>query len=296
MKIDIHHQVTYRYSRPVFLEPFTIRLRPRCDYAQQLDMFDLRIDPPPAGRNELVDAHGNVVTHAWFDGLTEALNLEVRGAVNTLLTNPFDYLLEPSAAQKLPFDYPDPTAAALSACLKRQTADQIVGQLTERALDCAQGRTQAFLDALLSDINEHCEKIERHDGPPWSPQVTWDQQAGACRDLALLFIEACREVGLAGRFVSGYHYVSPPPDQPQLHAWAEVYLPGAGWRGYDPSLGLVVQDQYIALAAGALPVEAAPTLGSYRGSGVDSVLDFRVELNGPSASPDARHAEPPDAV
>lgn len=178
----------------------------------------------------------------------------------------------------------------MKACLNRQTTDQVPSRLAEKMIEQSGGQTQAFLNHLLTAIHEHCRKIERTDGAPWSPDVTWQKQAGACCDLALVFVEACRSAGLAGRFVSGYHYVDPPPDQPQLHAWAEVYLPGAGWRGYDPSLGLVVQDQYIALAAGALPEEAAPTQGSYRGSGVSSAMDFALQLIALDASP----AGPPD--
>jgi len=104
------------------------------------------------------------------------------------------------------------------------------------------------------------------------------RKEGACRDLAVLFMDICRSLGLAARFVSGYKYSPDTPDQHELHAWAEVYLPGAGWRGYDPSWGLAVADHHVALAAGPAPQDAMPVTGTFRGTDVLSSLDYSVEI------------------
>ncbi len=112
------------------------------------------------------------------------------------------------------------------------------------------------------------------------------RKEGSCRDLAVLFIETCRSVGIAARFVSGYHTVQPWQGARQLHAWAEIFLPGAGWRGYDPSQGLAVADQHIAIAAGATPQLAAPVTGSFRGNGVQSSFTAEIEIRAlPESTP-----------
>ena len=109
--------------------------------------------------------------------------------------------------------------------------------------------------------------VVRPHGAALSPEATWGERTGACRDLAPLFNEVCRLVGLPARFVSGYGY-SDFLDERHLHAWSEVYLPGAGWRGFDPTIGLAVADRHIAVAAARDPEDTAPTSGTYRGTGL----------------------------
>ncbi|HEV2448249.1 MAG TPA: transglutaminase-like domain-containing protein, partial [Candidatus Sulfopaludibacter sp.] len=108
--------------------------------------------------------------------------------------------------------------------------------------------------------------VVREDGPPLPPDVTLREGAASCRDLAVLFCAACRAHRLAARFVSGYERAAAFEEQSEMHAWAEVYLPGGGWRGYDPSRGLAVSTGHIAVAAAADPQLAAPIIGAYRGS------------------------------
>ena len=121
--------------------------------------------------------------------------------------------------------------------------------------------------------------IVRHEGEPQPPLVTLTQGQGACRDYTVLFLEVCRIVGLAGRFVSGYFGGEPENEERHLHAWAEVYLTNAGWRGYDSMFGLAVADQHIALAAGATPSLAAPTTGTFRGTGVSYRMTTAISMN-----------------
>jgi transglutaminase-like putative cysteine protease len=110
-----------------------------------------------------------------------------------------------------------------------------------------------------------------------------EQRQGACRDLAVLFIDACRCVGLAARFVSGYQDAYRSMGKRDLHAWAEVYLPGAGWRGYDPTRGLAVADHHVAIAAAADPQNTAPVTATYRGSNVEAELITEVSIESQSA-------------
>jgi transglutaminase-like putative cysteine protease len=134
---------------------------------------------------------------------------------------------------------------------------------------------------FLSELNQRiyctCKYYVRETGAPLPPGITWSQQAGSCRDLAVLFMAACRAVGLACRFVSGYQEGDPDTPERDLHAWAEVYLPGAGWRGYDPTQGLVTSDRHIPLVASAWPGQAAPVSG-VRSGGARSVLKYQIAL------------------
>ncbi len=118
----------------------------------------------------------------------------------------------------------------------------------------------------------------REHGAPRPGEDTLARKEGSCRDLTLLFIEACRSLGIAARFVSGYHAGAPDQGPRYLHAWAEVYLPGAGWRGYDPSHGLAVAQQHVAIAAAATPQLAAPVSGKVRGDDFTSSLEAQIDI------------------
>jgi transglutaminase-like putative cysteine protease len=140
-------------------------------------------------------------------------------------------------------------------------------------------RTIDFLFELCAALHRELRFIARPDGAPWTSDETLLRGEGACRDLAVVFIDACRGVGLAARFVSGYKLeLDRIEENADLHAWAEVYLPGGGWRGYDPSLGLVVADRHVAVAASCEPELAAPTTGSFRGTGAIGRMTAQVRL------------------
>ena len=127
-------------------------------------------------------------------------------------------------------------------------------------------------------IQERVNYTQRHHGPPWPAGRTLRERVGSCRDLAVLMIECCRCIGLPARFVSGYHLVEPKPDRYDLHAWAEVYLPGAGWRGFDPSGIGAVDERYIPLASSSNPELTAAVSGSFSGPpGVVSEFSWQIE-------------------
>jgi transglutaminase-like putative cysteine protease len=289
MLFHIKHATRYRYSRPVFCDPMTIRLRPREDAAQRLLRYNLWIDPQPAGMSEYVDVDGHTATQVWFDQPMTTLSIVVSSTVQTLRENPFNYLLSPDATL-IPLQYPGGLREALSAYLQQGEPEKDVVAAANVLMARCDGRLPQFLTELNQWLHDDFQRYVRLDGPPLAPPETLAARNGSCRDLAVLFIAICRSVGLAARFVSGYHEREGTDGKRHLHAWAEVYLPGAGWRGYDPVEGLAVADRHVALAAGAWPELAAPTFGTFRGNGAESSLETQLIIR---ASDSADPLEPP---
>ena len=281
---DIAHTTTYHFSRPVHLESHTIRLRPRCDASQRLDRFELLIEPRPAGLSEHLDLEGNCVAQAWFIGVGDSLAVMARSRVETLRPNPFDYVLGDPSADRLPMAYVDPLEPSLAPYRLRDEPDASVDRFAGSVADEAGGRPLTFLTALNRRIFQMCQVTIREEGAPLPPRVTLAERRGACRDLAVLFVDACRALGLGARFASGYHQESPETEKRDLHAWAEVYLPGGGWRGYDPTHGLAVADRHVVLAAGAHPDQAAPIAGTFRGAGVSSRMHAEILIGFPDGA------------
>ena len=275
MTITVRHTTTYAFGAPVFLEPHVIRLHPRAGAAVRVLDFTLDIEPAPAVRADNLDLDGNVVTHAWFEGLTETLAVRTRAAVETLVTDPFRFLTV-APDRPLPYAYPAQLANRLRPC--RAAPDAAHPVVRELALDAARVSSRdplAFPLDLARRLHGEFALERRPEGPPLPPAETAARRRGACRDLAVLFIECCRAMGLAARFASGYAFTgSGRPND--LHAWAEVYLIGGGWRAYDPSYGLAVADRHVTVAAAPDPRDAAPVSGSFRG---DAEARLHVELD-----------------
>jgi transglutaminase-like putative cysteine protease len=283
MLFTIEHTTEYHFNRPVFFEPHQLRLQPRTDGAQRLVRFDLRIEPTPAGMTHCIDTEGNVVTLAWFDDVHDHMVLRAVSEVETLRENPYDFLLTTNNC-RLPIGYQPWELTQLSAALKRAGVPIHVDparELAEQLRECARGEAVPFLTRLVETIYERFRLIHREQGGPWTPAITIEQRQGACRDLATLFIDICRAVGLAARFVSGYQEGDVDQDKRYMHAWAEVYLPDAGWRGFDPAHGLAVADRHVAIAASADPQRAAPVTATFRGSNVEAEMssDVVIETN-----------------
>jgi transglutaminase-like putative cysteine protease len=140
------------------------------------------------------------------------------------------------------------------------------------------GDAQAFVLELTRILHQRFPRVIREHGDPWDSPVTLERGEGSCRDLAVLYMAVARSQGFAARFVSGYNTVPGENDVHDLHAWAEVYLPGGGWRGFDPTIGMAVADRHIAVAAGALAEQAAPVSGTYAGHAT-SKLDTYVTIS-----------------
>ncbi len=280
-KLHIHHRISYRYSEPVFLEPITIRLCPRADATLRLRTYQLLIDPEPTGDNGIIDSAGNVAQLAWFEGQHDHLTITATSELEHLSFDPFGYLVTDVDALQCPVAYEQPLAAMLQPYLQttEERSQAMVGFSQE--LMARSGRhTQDLLMNMVMVISERWQTIQRPSGPAWPSEKTLTTHQASCRDLAVLMINLCRHVGLAARFVSGYHHSAEMdlPDDKQLHAWVEVYLPGAGWRGYDPSYGVAVAGKHIALAAAPEPDGAAATSGSFRRTGASSTIDFEIDI------------------
>jgi transglutaminase-like putative cysteine protease len=258
----ISHNTRYIYNQAVYLKPHLVRLRPRCDGWQKLLNFSLSVTPEPAGVWQIRDLEGNDVIQLWFTQATEQLLIEMRAEVETYQENPFNYLLEPWAL-KLPIDYPSSLASLLAPYLNPYSVihDPVAAHLARDIAHQVHGETLSFLATLNQHLYDNCDYIVRATGEPWQAGITWNTNQGSCRDLAVLFMDVCRAVGLAARFVSGYQEGDLDQEERDLHAWAEVYLPGGGWCGYDPTHGLAVSDRHIPLVASALPAHAAPIVG-----------------------------------
>jgi transglutaminase-like putative cysteine protease len=287
MQYQISHTTTYTYTQPVTLFPHLIRLRPRSDSSQTLTSFSILVTPPPLQECQIVDLEGNDTIKIWFEPkLIEQLTVQIVAQVETHRTNPFDYLLEPWAMH-LPLDYPASLLAQLKPYLMGQqagysgTIDPIAVQLAQEIAQQTNGSVALFLAELNQRIYNHCKYTIRETGDPLPPGITWAQKVGSCRDVTVLLIEVCRAAGLAARFVSGYQEGDADSIDRHLHAWAEVYLPGAGWRGFDPTHGLAVADRHIALVASAFPEYAAPISGSFnRSGGAQSQMTYQLLIQG----------------
>ncbi|MBW4659941.1 MAG: transglutaminase family protein [Drouetiella hepatica Uher 2000/2452] len=283
MRYQITHTTFYSYDRPVLLSPHIIRLRPRCDVQQKLHSFSLQLDPPPKQMSENVDLDGNAILKAWFTEEPIAqFTLEAISEVETLCHNPFVYMMEPWAVS-LPMDYPSSILSRLQSYLQPYWSNPFSqGAIDPEAMMLAQdiwqatNSTTAFLNELNQRIYKNCGYGMRETGSPLPPGITWRSKQGSCRDYAVLFMEVCRAVGIASRFVSGYQEGDPDSSDRHLHAWAEVYLPGAGWRGYDPTHGLVVSDRHIPLIASASAEDTAPVSGKLKTLGVNSSMRYEL--------------------
>lgn len=288
MIFHIQHTSTYRYERPVFLEPHVIRLCPRGTGAQRVLRFVLEIEPEPSGLSYGLDVHGNSFAYAWFNEMTDHLIIRADLNVRTFRSNPYDFYFDPGDLA-LPIEYDATITPALQVYRQTQRSsilDDGMRQFADSILDQSDGIAAQFLPQLSLKLNSLIKTTHRPDGLPLSPKDTWQSREGACRDIAVLFIALCRYMGLAARFVSGYQEGDSDADQRELHAWAEVYLPGIGWRGYDPTLGVAVADRHVALAAADLPSAAAAVTGRYRGTGISSTfqadIHMRLESDPPS--------------
>jgi transglutaminase-like putative cysteine protease len=280
MLFHIRHALRYAYERPVFLEPTILRLTPRSDPAQQLIHHALAISPEPNGSSRVLEADGGEAVVLWFDPLQESLSIEVDMVVRTLRDNPFAWIVTDPRALRLPAAYADNETLSLGPCLQgsRPIAEPVRRWAAELA-EAVEGSTTEFLIHLADTIHHGFHHIGRPDGEPMAAAETLAGRTGACRDTAMLYVEACRSLGLAARFVSGYSMHHPEEvSEHELHAWAEVYVPGGGWRGYDPSLGLAVADGHVALTAAPDHRLAAPVSGRYRGTGVNSSMRYAVEV------------------
>jgi transglutaminase-like putative cysteine protease len=276
MRVSVLHSTVYRYSREVQLGPHAFRLRPRDDASQRLLSYELELDPQPAGRPLTLDQDGNVVINAWFNRPTQMLTVQSRFEAETLRKNAFDFVISEPGLLKIPAVYPEILRPSLAGYAAATFVPGVVHEYARSVAREAQWVTMDFLTTLTSEMFRLYNHITRDEGAPQPSDVTLSSRTGSCRDLAVLFADACRAMGLAARFVSGYEREAAGSIPAYMHAWVEVYLPGGGWRGYDPTRGLALTNTHISVAASFFPQLATPISGSFAG---DAVATMETVIN-----------------
>ncbi|NNJ90306.1 MAG: transglutaminase family protein [Gammaproteobacteria bacterium] len=276
MKFLIQHNTHYRYSRPVILGPQDLRFYPREDGSLRVINFQLNIAPAPLGRNDHQDLEGNRVTQVWFENETDHFDIQLNMQVETLRHNAFDFILEPEA-EVLPINHVEDFIITQGYLERIEIDDTVTAFATELARS-VNNNTLDFLNALNQKLFADYNHIHRDSGVPQSPAHTLQTRHGACRDLAVLFIDCCRSVGIAARFASGYQKGDIQSERRHLHAWPEIYLPGAGWIGFDPTHGIAIADTHVTIAAAAHSRDTMPVIGNFNGKGVSSTLKYMVQI------------------
>jgi transglutaminase-like putative cysteine protease len=224
-------------------------------------------------------AGGDTITRARFLGETDRLTVIATSEVETFSPPLLEACLDEQMAQ-LPVQIgklnPD-LLSNLQGWLPNGQHDAAAVDVAQEALMGSDGRSLNFLQQLVEVIQDRVKYTQRHVGPAWPAGRTLKERVGSCRDLAMLMIECCRSVGLPARFVSGYHLVEPKPERYDLHAWAEVYLQGAGWRGFDPSGMGAIDERYIPVATSSRSDLTAAVSGTFSGPpGVESELEWDI--------------------
>ena len=282
MRAELTHCLTYRYEAPVQLGEHRLCLRPRAQGHQRLIHHTLQITPEPFHSHELLAASGDAIERVRFRGSTDLLQLEARSLVETRQAAPLLTCfngLEPSLPYPRGLLNHD-LLGALEGWLPNGQHDPSAVELAQDALMGSNHQVLPFLQQLMEMIQDRVKYTQRHVGPAWPAGRTLRERVGSCRDLAMLMMECCRSVGLPARFVSGYHLAEPAPETYDLHAWTEIYLPGAGWRGFDPSAGSEISSRYIVLASSSKPDLSAAVQGSFTGPpATTSHLSWTIEAD-----------------
>lgn len=263
MKMTATHTTIYRYETPVYLEPHIFRLQPRMTSSQRLLTFQLQFAPVPSGTTECLDQDGNLALNAWFAGATCELSVTSQFTVEMLRENPFDYVIT-GESLTLPLWYREPLSAALAPYRQIANVAAPVQQFARAIASETQCNALTFLTALTQRIFRSFRPVFRLDGPPWTPDRTLSLGEGPAAISRFCFATLAASWG-SPRGSSAGMSVRPPQDS-YMHAWAEVYLPCIGWRGYDPARGVAVSNRHVAVAAGFDPELASPVAGWYSGS------------------------------
>jgi len=270
--VALHHVTRYRYDRRVNLSPQIVRLRPAPHCRTPILSYSLRIEPEPHFINWQQDPFANHLARLVFPEKTDVFTVTVDLVAQMSVYNPFDFFLEPSA-EHYPFRYEADLAHDLAPYLARDPATPLFDQLIKSVSRDTQ-RTIDFLVGLNQRLQNDISYLIRLEPGVQTPEETLRLRSGSCRDTGWLLVQLLRHLGLAARFVSGYLIQLKPDvkaldgpsgaevDFTDLHAWCEVYLPGAGWIGLDPTSGLMAGEGHIPVACTPEPSTAAPVSGA----------------------------------
>jgi transglutaminase-like putative cysteine protease len=269
LPVALLHRTSYRYDRPVMLGPQIVRLRPAPHTRAPVQSYALTVTPVPGSLHWHQDPQGNFLAKVLFSEPVTQFDLVVALSVDMTIGNPFDFVLEPEAAV-WPIRYPDWLAQELAPL---RTLGAPNAPLTGLLLELPR-ETQPAIDMLVGLnrlVQTRIAYVTRMDPGVQTPAETLELRSGSCRDSAWVLVELLRRLGYAARFVSGYLIQladdakpagTDNRDRADLHAWAEVYLDGAGWIGFDTTSGLMTGEGHIPLAAAVTPTRAAPVSGS----------------------------------
>ncbi|PLY01442.1 MAG: cysteine protease [Desulfuromonas sp.] len=263
----IIHRTYYNFSSTVQLEPHALRLRPREGHELRIESSSLEISPPATLRWQR-DAEDNSIAIATFTTPAKQLAVESNVIIQQYNQEPLDFLLA-GYATNFPFAYTPEDSVLLSpylGTLPGNIGNPLSAWVARLCPAGEQIQTYTLLQRLCAQIQQQMTYQIREEPGVRTAMETLSLQSGSCRDFANLFLEAARHLGLAARFVSGYLHA--PPSAANFgatHAWAEVYLPGAGWKGFDPTLGKIVGTDHIAVAVARWPESVPPIAGSFIG-------------------------------
>ncbi|MFC5051867.1 transglutaminase domain-containing protein [Rubritalea spongiae] len=292
MKVKIKHRTSYQYAGEVNFGEHVLLLRPLDNHRRHVDHFE--VETVPASTQRWVrDAYGNVELVCNF-GLTESRLLEfvTHIEVSLLDDNPFDFILE-SYATSYPFSYQEPDARALLPYMGGSGATRgalrVLDWLNyELKIPSVHENVVQFLSDLNGYVRRDIAYVRRDEEGIQTPDTTLTLRSGSCRDMAVLYISAVRKLGFAARFVSGYLFDPEVGDAGEhafnravgsMHAWAEVYLPGAGWKGFDPTNGILANAYFIPSAVSHEPSAVDPIQGKYFAQqSVSSTMEVELEM------------------
>src|ERR1017187_10244885 len=271
LHVALNHKTQYRYDRLVSLAPHIVRLRPAPHCRTPILSYSLRVTPREHFINWQQDPHGNYLARLVFPEPARELSVEVDLVAEMSVINPFDFFLEASAEQS-PFTYDPLLRKDLGPFLEAAPAGPRLREFLD-SIKREPVRTIDFLVGVNHRLQQHIQYVIRMEPGVQTAEETLASRRGSCRDTGRLLVQIFRHLGLAARFVSGYLIqlvpdvkaldgpAGPTADFTDLHAWAEVYLPGAGWVGLDPTSGLLAGEGHIPLACAPDPGSAAPISG-----------------------------------
>ena len=272
IRVALNHRTTYTYDRAINLGPQLVRLRPAPHCRTPIHSYSLTVRPKDHFLNWQQDPHGNFQARAVFEKKTRELSVEVDLITEMTVINPFEFFVE-SSAEYFPLAYDDSLRKELAPFLEKRPAGPTWQEFID-SIDVHKMKTVDFIVALNARMQKAIEYEIRMEPGVQTPDQTMELRKGSCRDTAWLLAQTLRHLGLAARFVSGYLIQLTPDvksldgpsgtevDFTDLHAWAEVFLPGAGWVGLDPTSGLLAGEGHIPLACTPEPSTAAPISGT----------------------------------